>query len=142
MKYGRSLAMNSANSVTTNRTRKIHSDTCPRRLALKFCQRRRLSGDMASGRSSGGTASPPGATAVISGFSVAMRASISRLARREIDAWIDKRVGQIGDQSDHKADERKDIEVRENDRVVAIEHALEAQEPKSIERENRLNQEG
>src|SRR5271165_4806861 len=97
---------------------------------------------MASGRSSGGTASPPGARAVISGFSVAMRASMSRLARPEIDSGIDERIGQIGNQSDHEADERKDIEVREYDRVVAVEHALEAQEPESIERENRFDQEG
>src|SRR5690348_4284836 len=97
---------------------------------------------MASGRSSGGTASPPGATAVISGFSAAMRASMSRLARAEVDPWIDERIGQVGNQSDHEADECKDIEVREHDRVVAVEHALEAQQPEPVERENRLDQEG
>src|SRR5689334_22737815 len=42
MNSGRSLAISSANSETTNRIEKIQNDQKPRRLALKFCQRRSL----------------------------------------------------------------------------------------------------
>ena len=50
--------MNSAHIDSTNRIMKIHSETYPRRLALKFCQRRWLIGDsqprFGSGVSTGG----------------------------------------------------------------------------------------
>src|SRR4029079_16998317 len=57
---GLSLAMNSANSETKNRTRKIQSETKPRRLALKFAQRRRLIGESVKRPRAGGTGGPTG----------------------------------------------------------------------------------
>src|SRR3954453_5549495 len=66
MKNGRSLAISSANSETTNRVRKIQNDQYPRRLDLKFCQRRRLSGDGRKAWRTGGTASPSGDSVVVS----------------------------------------------------------------------------
>jgi hypothetical protein len=59
---GLSLAMNSAPSDITNRNKKIHSEMNPRRLALKFCQRRWLIGD--SQRRFGATATPSGGATV------------------------------------------------------------------------------
>src|ERR1700684_2580940 len=66
MKKGRSLAMSSANSDTKNSRRKIHSDQKPLRFDLKFCQRRRLSGEMPSPWFVTGTAAPSGDCVVVS----------------------------------------------------------------------------
>src|SRR4051812_22925453 len=66
MKNGRSLAISSANNEITNRMRKIQNDQYPRRLDLKFCQRRRFSGDGLKGWRAGGTASPSGDNVVLS----------------------------------------------------------------------------
>src|SRR3984957_13041204 len=66
MKNGRSLAINSANSETTNRMRKIQNDQYPRRFDLKFCQRRRLSGDGEKRWRVIGTTSPSGDCTVVS----------------------------------------------------------------------------
>src|SRR5437868_11643421 len=46
-RIGRSLAMNSANSESPKRMRKMTSDLVPRRFFLKFAQRRLLIGDSA-----------------------------------------------------------------------------------------------
>src|ERR1700733_6001048 len=66
MRNGRSLAISSANSETKNRIRKIQNDQYPRRFDLKFCQRRRLSGDGLNRWRVIGTASPSGACVVVS----------------------------------------------------------------------------
>src|SRR5690348_8866307 len=119
MKIGLSLAMNSANSEITNSARKIQSDQYPRLFALKFCQRRRLIGEMEMRRRSGGTASPPTPIAVVSGDLMPVLASTSDLPRLEVDPRIDPGVGEVGDQVHHDADEREDVERREYDGVVA-----------------------
>src|ERR1700733_13240829 len=66
MRNGRSLAISSANSETKNRIRKIQNDQYPRRFDLKFCQRRRLSGDGLNRCRVIGTASPSGVCVVVS----------------------------------------------------------------------------
>src|SRR6516164_8636310 len=98
--------MNSANSESTNNTMKIQNAQWPRRLALKLCQRRRLSGDSAKRCPSGGTASPIGACAVVSGTAMLVRSSTSHLPRLEVDAWIHPGVGEIGQQIHHQTYER------------------------------------
>src|SRR5580704_10861045 len=153
MNSGLSLAMNSANSVTTNSTRKNHNDQKPRRLALKLYQRRMLIGDN-SKRMRG--ARPSGPDGSMSGVNAGSRAAGSRglpmssrmavlsstsdLPRLEIDARIDPGVGQVGNQVHDQADESENIEIGEHHRIVAVEHAFEAEQPKAIEREYRLDQ--
>src|ERR1700722_1007925 len=66
IRNGRSLAISSANKETTNRIRKIQNDQYPRRFDLKFCQRRRLSGDGLNRWRVTGTASPSGDCVVVS----------------------------------------------------------------------------
>src|SRR5882724_5009304 len=66
MTKGRSLAISSANKETKNSSRKIQNDQYPRRLDLKFCQRRRLSGDGLNRWRVIGTASPSGDCVVVS----------------------------------------------------------------------------
>src|ERR1700739_2692746 len=66
IRNGRSLAINSANNETTNRIRKFQNDQYPRRFDLKFCQRRRLSGDGLNRWRVTGTASPSGDCVVVS----------------------------------------------------------------------------
>src|SRR6478752_9946094 len=140
MKIGLSLAMNSANSESKNSARKIHSDQYPRRLALKFCHRRRLIGEMEIQRRSGGTSRRSMPTAVVSGDLIPVFASISHLPRLEIDPRIDPGVGEVGDQVHDDADEREDVERGEHDRVVAVEYAFEAQHAEPVERKDRLDQ--
>src|SRR5262245_2420200 len=140
MKIGLSLQMNSTNSDTMNNVIKIQRDQYPRRLALKFSQRRLLSGERPMGFPVGGAASPMGDTAAVSGGLIPVRASTSDLPRLEVDARIDPRVGKVGNQIHDHADKREDIECGEHDRIVAIEHALEAKQPKTVERENRFDQ--
>src|ERR1019366_9822487 len=67
--------------------------------------------------------------------------SNSHLPRLEIDARIDPGVGQIGNQIHDEADEGEDVEVGEHYRVVAVEHAFEAQKSEPVEREDRFDQE-
>src|SRR5262245_16064964 len=143
MKYGRSLAMNSANSDSTNKIEKIHSETYPRRLDLKFCQRRRFRGESFSGRPSGSTARPVGVIAVVSGVSSVsseVRASMSGLADRKVDARVDQCIGQIGDQVHDQPQQREDVEVGKHDRIIAVEHALEAQQSQPVERKDCFDQ--
>src|SRR5262249_58570133 len=90
---------------------------------------------------SGGAASPIGACAVVSGTAMLVRSSTSDLPRLKVDARIDQRVGEIGDEIHQKSDERKDVECREHHGVIAVEHALEAEQTKPIEREYGLDQE-
>src|ERR1700733_10351331 len=66
MRNGRSLAISSANNETKNKIKKIQNDQYPRRFDLKFCQRRRLSGDGLKRWRVTGTASPSGACVVVS----------------------------------------------------------------------------
>ena len=69
-----------------------------------------------------------------------VRSSTSDLPRLEIDARIDPGVGEVGDQVHHQPDQREDVERREHHRIVAVEHALEAEQPEPVEREDRLDQ--
>src|SRR6516164_3628357 len=133
--------MNSANNESTNNTMKIQNAQLPRRLALKLCQRRRLSGKSAKRCPSGGTASPIGACAVVSGTSMVVRSSTSHLPRLEVDARINPGVGEVGQEIHHQPDQRHDVERGEYHRVIAVEHALEAEQPDAVEREYGLDQE-
>src|ERR1700728_3113321 len=146
--------MNSANSETMNRTRKIHNDQKPRPFALKFCQRRILIGENSNllGRMARPTGpvgsrsgvnpraaisfSPPGSGRL----SALVRSSTSHLPRLEVDARIDPGVGQIGNQIHDEAYERENVEIGEHDRIIAIEHALEAEQAEPVEREDRFDQ--
>src|SRR6266436_4999339 len=90
---------------------------------------------------SGGTARPKGDCAVVSGTSMAVRSSSSHLPGLEIDARIDQGIGEVRYEVHQQSDQREDVEGREHDRVVAVEHALEAEETEAIEREDGLDQE-
>src|SRR5580704_1729907 len=153
MNSGLSLAMNSANSVTTNSTRKNHNDQKPRRLALKLYQRRMLIGDNSNRIRGASPSGPAGSTSgVIAGSRAAgsrgpsmssrmvVLSSTSDLPRLEIDAGIDPGIDQVGNQIHDQADESKNVEIGEHHRIVAVEHALEAQQPEAVEREYRLDQ--
>src|SRR6516164_643650 len=142
MNSGWSLAMNSANSETKNRTMNSHNDQKPRLLALKLRQRRALSGDSVSQCSSTGTPMPSGPTGAVSGACGLTRASTSHLPRLEIDPRIDPGIGQVGDQVHDQADQGEDVEIGEHHRVVAVEHAFEAEQPQTVQREDRLDQQG
>src|SRR3984885_13645229 len=140
--------MNSANKVTTNRIRKIQSDQWPRLFALKLPHRRALSGESSKlpgsqPRPSGPAGSRSGVNSGAPGLSVSLGtvlASTSHLPRLEIDAGIDPGIGEVGNQIHDQSDQCENIEIGEHDRIVAIEHAFEAQKPKPVERENRLDQ--
>src|SRR4051812_23127782 len=140
MRNGLSLARNSANSVTTNSTRKIQNATYPRRLALKFCQRRRLTGDMLIECRAGGTSRPITPTAVVSGVRSEVRASTSNLPRLKVDARVDPGVGEVGQEIHRKPDQRENIERGKHHRIVTIEHAFKAEQTKAIEREDGFDQ--
>src|SRR5919197_6786202 len=132
--------MNSANSEMTNSTRKIQKAQWPRRLALKLCQRRRLSGESAKLCRSGGTPSPIGVCAVVSGTLMAVRSSSSHLPGLEVDARINPGISEIGQQVHHQSNQRHDVERGEHHRVIAVEHALEAEQADAVEREDGLDQ--
>src|SRR3972149_5231823 len=114
--------MNSAPSVSTNRTRKIQNAHQPRRLALKFCQRRWLIGDRSTMLRRGGTTTPIGATGLVS-MGRGVVASTSCLPRLEMDAWIGPSKGEVGDQVDPEPDKREVKERGKDHGVVAIQDA-------------------
>src|SRR5438093_12676958 len=89
---------------------------------------------------SGSTARPIGVCAVVSGTSMTVRSSTSDLPRLEVDARIDQRVAEVRDQVHQQPDQRQDVKRRENHRVVAVEHALETEQAKAVEREDGLDQ--
>src|SRR5580704_8387371 len=66
--------------------------------------------------------------------------STSDLPRLEIDARIDPGIGQVGDQIHDQADESENVEIGEHHRIVAVEHAFEAQQPETVQREYGLDQ--
>src|SRR5438874_4291924 len=68
------------------------------------------------------------------------RPASSDLPRLEINPRIDPHIGQVGDEVDDEADERKDEERAEHDGVVAVENALEAEQPQPVQREDGLDQ--
>src|SRR5271169_279263 len=78
--------------------------------------------------------------AVVSGDLMAGSASTSDLPRLKIDARIDPRVSQIGEQIHHHADEGKDIKRSKYHRIVAIEHALKSEQAEAVEREDCFDQ--
>src|SRR5262245_57943150 len=80
-----------------------------------------------------------GLTGVIETGFVAL--SISDVPPLEIDAWVDPGIDQVRDQADDEAKKREDIERRENDRVVAIDHREIAEAPEPIERKDVFDQE-
>src|ERR1700692_2010350 len=118
MKIGLSLAISSADSDRMNRNKNSHSDQKPRALDLKFCQRRALIGENSKPR--GRKARPSGPAGSASGISsristglpsvavavcwARVLSSTSHLARFEIDARIDPRIGEVGDQINDEAD--------------------------------------
>src|ERR1700733_2296328 len=143
--------MNSANSVTTNNTRKIHNDQYPRRLVAKFCQRLLLSGDSAKRLGCGSTPSGPVGSASGIGRSAAgagllslprgwVLTSTSHLSGFKVDAWVDPRVGEVGDQAHDQSDQRKYVKIGEDHRIIAVEYALETEQTESVQREDRLDQ--
>src|SRR3990172_988602 len=120
-RIGLSLAMNSANRLIKNRARKIHNDQKPRRLALKVSQRRRCKAESQGGR----RGSPWAVTS--STIVVSVGASMgSHLARLEINARIHPGIGEIGDEADNEAEQRKDIDRGEHHRIVAVHDGFEA----------------
>src|ERR1700686_4642890 len=66
MRNGQSFPINSANNETKNKIKKNENDRWPRRFDLKFCQRRRLSGDGLNRWRVIGTISPNGDCDVVS----------------------------------------------------------------------------
>src|SRR6478752_7806469 len=108
--------MNSAKSESTNSARKIQSDHQPRRFALKLLSRRRLIGESLSQPwpASGGASA---ALRVLGGRSISVSLT-SGLPRFEIDPGVDPCVGQVRDEMHDKADQREDVEIGEDDRIV------------------------
>src|SRR6266404_7843685 len=70
-----------------------------------------------------------------------VRSSTSHLPRLEVDARINPGVSEVGQQVHHQPDQRHDVERGEYHRVIAVEHALEAEQPDAVEREYGLDQE-
>src|SRR5580692_2416749 len=66
--------------------------------------------------------------------------STSDLPRLEIDAWIDPGIGQVGNQIHHEADQGENVEIGEHHRIVAVEHALEAEQAEAVQRKYGLDQ--
>src|SRR5437588_10941342 len=120
--------MNSANSESTNSTRKTQNDQKPRRLALKFSQRRQLIGESVKPRRLRGSSASISGGGAGSWILTLVRSSTSHLPRLEIDARIDPRVGEIGDQRHQQTDQRKDVKRREHHRIIAVEHTLEPEQ--------------
>src|ERR1700685_3391134 len=131
MNSGLSLAMNSANSDSTNNTRKNQKDQCPRRLALKLYQRRMLIGDNSKRIRGASPSGPAGSRSGVSAGSGAagsrglpmssrmvVLSSTSDLPRLEIDARIDPGVGQVGNQIHDQAGGRENIEIGEHHRIA------------------------
>src|SRR5689334_12770762 len=136
MKIGLSLAMNSANSDTRNSARKTHNDQWPRRLVLKFSQRRLLIGEIFIQRRRADVSG-----SVATSDLIPVRASTSDLSCLEVDTRVDPRVGQIGNQIHNDANQREYEKRGEDDGIVAVENAFEPQQAEAIERKNRFDQE-
>src|SRR5437763_12399423 len=88
----------------------------------------------------GGAATPSGVTPPLSATLRVTDASNSDLPSFEIDARIDPRIGEIGDQVHEQPDQRKNVKRGEHHGIVAVEHALEAEQAEPIEREDDLDQ--
>src|SRR5918999_5798935 len=71
---------------------------------------------------------------------VVERAAPSDFPRLKIDPGIDPHVSEVGDQTHHKAHEGEDEQRAEHDRIVAVEHAFEAEQAEAVEREDGLDQ--
>src|SRR5262249_41001398 len=115
--------------------RRLSGEREKRPLSLRFSNLARPI-SLVGSASSGSTGSPTRMTGLSS-----MRVSkASDLPRLEVDARIDQCIDKIGHQVNDEPEQRKNVERGKYDRIVAINHALEAQEPQAIERENRLDQ--
>ena len=106
--------MNYASNESVNRKAKIHNDMYPRRLRLKLSHRRRLIGESASLPLAGTRMGPAGVAIGVSGALSAVRASTSDLPALEIDARIDQRIGEIGNQVHDQADQGEYVEIGED----------------------------
>src|SRR4029077_8427017 len=95
-----------------------------------------------SGSLSGVNAGPgaAGSRGLPTSSSMVVLTSTSDLPRLEIDARIDPGIGQVGYQIHDQADERENIKVGEHHRIVAVEHAFEAEQAEPVEREYGLDQ--
>src|ERR1700683_1400730 len=127
--------MNSANNEAINSTKKSQSDQNPRRLVLKFRQRRVLIGERAKrGGAAGGPSGPVGSTSgmssgtasrlpagVSTAFSSSALTSTSHLPRLEVDARVNPGVGQIGNQIHDKADEGENVGIGDTNRIIGVE---------------------
>src|SRR2546427_1588602 len=91
-------------------------------------------------RPSGRTTRPTGETAVVSGVFAVSWASTSDLPGLEVDPRIDPGIGEVRDEVHDQPDKGEDVERREHHRIVAVEHALEAEQAEPVEREDRLDQ--
>src|ERR1700722_3709962 len=117
MTNGLSLAISSANRLSPNKAKKIHSDQKPRRLARKLRKRRRVSGVSRTPR----TRSAGAAGAAVS------RAAVPAL---DIPAFkIDPRIGhdihEIADQIEEQAEQGEEIQRAKHHRIIAIDRGLE-----------------
>src|ERR1700733_14305460 len=118
---GRSLATNSANSESTNRTRKIQNDHSPRRLRRKLCSRRRFIG-------------PSRSQPLLRG-GLPASIKISDLPRFKVDARIDPGVGQVGNEVHDEAKQRENIEIAKHNRIIAVHQRIEREITEPVERE-------
>src|SRR5947209_7839742 len=62
------------------------------------------------------------------------------LARFEIDARIDPRIGEVGEKIHEEPEKGEDVQIGEDDGVIAVDDRLERQEAQPVEREDRLDQ--
>ena len=64
----------------------------------------------------------------------------SRLPVLEVDPRIDPGIGEVGYEVHHQAEQREDVERREDDGVVAVDDRLEGEKPEAVEREDRFDE--
>src|SRR5271156_2091660 len=127
MTSGLSLAISSANRLTPNSTRKIHSDQKPRRLARKLRSRRRISGvSRTPSRRSAGADGATGSRAAVPALDI---------PAFKIDPRIGDDIHEVADQVEEQAEQGEEIQRAEHHRVVAIDRRFEAQQAEPVERE-------
>ena len=135
---GRSLAINSAQSERMNSVMKIQKDQKPRRLRLKLSKRRRLMGESFKKPFCSRTGARGAEDALVNSGEGAVL--ISHLPRFKIDARIDPCVGEVGEQIHHEAEQRKNIEIGKDHRIIAVDDRFIREQAQAIERENTLDQ--
>ena len=131
---GRSLAMNSAKSVTTKIAENRISGPVPALVAAEDGETARVDRRQpqeARGRHARGRS---GRLVGIAG------ASTQDLAPLEVDARIDAGVGEVRDEVHHQPDQGEDVDVGEDDGVVARDDGLVGHAAEAIEREDVLDE--